>query len=109
MAQRAALARTLVRNPSILLLDEPLAALDAIRRYELQQELRAIIEQKGLSTLIVTHDVDEAVAIADRVVVLGGHPARIAAEISDADREMVLNALGFHERKQRRQAYGYSI
>lgn len=101
MAQRTALARTLVRNPSILLLDEPLAALDAIKRYELQRELRAIIEQKGLTSLIVTHDVDEAVALADRVIVLGGTPATVKAEIVDATRDAVLDALGFREERRR--------
>jgi len=106
MAQRAALARTLVRNPSILLLDEPLAALDAIKRYELQRELRAIVEGKGLTALIVTHDVDEAVAIADRVVVLGGTPATIRAQIVGAQREAVLDALGFVSREERRRRAG---
>lgn len=101
MAQRTALARTLVRNPSILLLDEPLAALDAIKRYELQRELRAIIEQKGLTSLIVTHDVDEAVALADRVIVLGGSPATVTAQITSAERDAVLDALGFREERRR--------
>jgi len=95
MAQRTALARTLVRDPSIVLLDEPLAALDAIKRYELQRELRTIIAERGLSVLLVTHDVDEAVTLADRVLVLGGEPATIRAEIREARRETILEALGF--------------
>ncbi|MBV8152391.1 MAG: ABC transporter ATP-binding protein [Candidatus Eremiobacteraeota bacterium] len=95
MAQRTALARTLVRDPAILLLDEPLAALDAIKRYELQRELRAIVQARELSVLLVTHDVDEAVTLGDRVLVLGGSPAEIVAEIVDARRETILEALGF--------------
>lgn len=93
MAQRTALARSLVRNPQILLLDEPFAAVDALRRYELQRQLRAIVESRGLSALLVTHDVDEAVFLADRVLVLGGEPASIHAELRDADRDQVLAAL----------------
>ncbi|HEY1729910.1 MAG TPA: ATP-binding cassette domain-containing protein [Candidatus Baltobacteraceae bacterium] len=94
MAQRTALARSLVRNPQILLLDEPFAAVDALRRYELQRQLRAIVEARGLSALIVTHDVDEAIFLADRVLVLGGEPASIVAELHDAQRDQVLAALG---------------
>lgn len=70
MAQRASLARTLVRNPSTILLDEPLAALDALRRIELRTALREIIRDAGATAVLVTHDVDEALAFADRVVVL---------------------------------------
>lgn len=95
MAQRVAIARALVRNPSVLLLDEPFAAVDALRRYELQRQLRAIVEARGLSALLVTHDVDEAVFLADRILVLGGTPASIGAELIKPDRYEVLAALGF--------------
>ncbi|MGH7661081.1 MAG: ABC transporter ATP-binding protein [Vulcanimicrobiaceae bacterium] len=95
MAQRVALARALVRNPSVLLLDEPFAAVDALRRYELQQGLREIVEARGLSALLVTHDVDEAIALADRVLVLGGSPASIIADLVEPQRESILSALGF--------------
>ncbi|GAC1539996.1 MAG: ABC transporter ATP-binding protein [Candidatus Velthaea sp.] len=70
MAQRASLARTLVRNPSTILLDEPLAALDALRRIELRSAIAEIVAAAGATAVLVTHDVDEALAIADRVVVL---------------------------------------
>ncbi|GAC1417732.1 MAG: ABC transporter ATP-binding protein [Candidatus Velthaea sp.] len=70
MAQRASLARTLVRNPSTILLDEPLAALDALRRIELRSAIAEIIAAAGATAVLVTHDVDEALAIANRVVVL---------------------------------------
>jgi sulfonate transport system ATP-binding protein len=69
-AQRVALARALVRNPSVLLLDEPFAALDALTRLRMQNLLRRLYEQRDLAVVLVTHDVDEALLLADRVVVL---------------------------------------
>jgi len=82
MAQRAGLARALARRPSVLLLDEPLAALDALTRLRMQDLLDTVQQEAGTITLLVTHDVDEALILADRVLVLradaaGG--ARIAA------------------------------
>ncbi|HTX57865.1 MAG TPA: ABC transporter ATP-binding protein [Candidatus Acidoferrales bacterium] len=82
MAQRAALARALVRKPSLLLLDEPLAALDALRRMQLQEALAEIIAAVGATAILVTHDIEEALYLADRIVVLGGSPSRIALEIT---------------------------
>jgi sulfonate transport system ATP-binding protein len=70
MAQRAALARALVRRPDIVLLDEPLAALDALRRLELRAALRDIIAAAGASAILVTHDVDEALDVGTRCLVL---------------------------------------
>jgi len=98
MAQRVSIARALVRNPSVLLLDEPFAAVDALRRYELQRQLRAIVEARGLSALLVTHDVDEAVFLADRIFVLSGAPATIGADLIEPKRDDVLAALGFGAR-----------
>jgi sulfonate transport system ATP-binding protein len=77
MAQRAAIARALVNRPSILLLDEPFGALDALTRSNLQQELRRIWQAEKISMVLVTHDVDEAVYLGDRVVVLEARPGRI--------------------------------
>ncbi len=71
MAQRAALARALVREPGVLLLDEPFAALDALTRLRMQDLLDALQRQAGTTVLLVTHDVDEALQLADRVLVLG--------------------------------------
>jgi sulfonate transport system ATP-binding protein len=82
MAQRAALARALVRKPSVLLLDEPLAALDALRRMQLQEALAEIIAAVSATAILVTHDIEEALYLADRIVVLGGSPSRIALEIT---------------------------
>jgi sulfonate transport system ATP-binding protein len=69
-AQRAALARTLLRNPGIVLLDEPFSALDAFTRAEMQALLHRVIRRRGASALLVTHDLDEALALGDRVAVL---------------------------------------
>jgi sulfonate transport system ATP-binding protein len=68
--QRAALARALVSRPRLLLLDEPLGALDALTRIEMQQLIEKLWQEQGFTSLLVTHDVEEAVALADRVVLL---------------------------------------
>jgi len=68
--QRVALARALVSRPRLLLLDEPLGALDALTKIEMQQLIEQLWQEQGFTTLLVTHDVEEAVALADRVVLL---------------------------------------
>ncbi len=82
MAQRAALARALIRHPEVLLLDEPLAALDALRRLELQRALGGILSVTRAAAILVTHDVDEAIAVADRAVVLDAHGGRIVLDLA---------------------------
>lgn len=77
MSQRVAIARALVARPDILLLDEPFGALDALTRAHLQDELQTILIQEGITAIMVTHDVEEAVFLADRVVVMQPHPGRI--------------------------------
>lgn len=81
MAQRAGLARALARTPGVLLLDEPLAALDALTRLRMQDLLDEVQQGAGITTLLVTHDVDEALILADRVLILRAD-ASGAAEIA---------------------------
>lgn len=81
MAQRVALARALANDPDVLLLDEPLGALDVRTRLELQDELARILVAKGLTALVVTHDFDEALVLGDRVLILSGSPGRVVGEI----------------------------
>lgn len=73
MAQRAALARCLARQPRALLLDEPFGALDEVTRADMQQLLVKVVRHTGASTLIVTHDIDEALLVADRILLLGNN------------------------------------
>ncbi len=77
MAQRVAIARALVTRPSVLLLDEPFSALDAFTRLSLQEHLIEIWRDDRPTMLFVTHDIDEALVLADRVIVLLGRPGRI--------------------------------
>jgi ABC-type nitrate/sulfonate/bicarbonate transport system ATPase subunit len=82
MAQRVAIARALVTRPRFLLLDEPLGALDALTRLRLQDELLRIVRRQRTTAVLVTHDVDEAVYLGDRVVIMHPHPGRIAKILS---------------------------
>jgi NitT/TauT family transport system ATP-binding protein len=81
MRQRVALARAFVANPEILLMDEPFAALDAQLRLVLQQELLRVWEAHRRTVLFVTHAIDEALLLADRIVVMSSRPGRILDDI----------------------------
>ena len=80
--QRVALARSLATTPEVLLLDEPFSALDAFTRSSLQDEVIRIATRQKLTMVIVTHDIEEAVAMADRVLIMSANPGQIVGEIS---------------------------
>lgn len=87
MAQRVAIARALYTEPRILLLDEPFSAVDAFTRMKLQDLVLKLIEQRGISFLLVTHDIDEALYLGDRIYMMGAHDGRIQQRIEvDAPR-----------------------
>ena len=81
MCQRASLARALVGKPKVLLLDEPLGALDAFTRMNMQDEILRIWKETGMTAIMVTHDVDEAVYLSDKVVVMTPRPGRITGTL----------------------------
>lgn len=80
MAQRTALARCLARAPQILLLDEPFSALDEVTRAEMQDLLRRVTRRYDAAAVLVTHDIDEALLVADRIVLIGDSPGRLIGE-----------------------------
>jgi NitT/TauT family transport system ATP-binding protein len=107
--QRIALARALAVEPKVLLLDEPFGALDALTRMTLQDALRQLIREAGPTVLLVTHDVDEALFLADRILVFSSRPATVLKEFSlsrhekthdlsefSAMRREILGLLGIH-------------
>jgi NitT/TauT family transport system ATP-binding protein len=77
MRQRVALARTLITDPEVILLDEPFAALDFQTKVVLQSDMAKLVRSEGRSVLLITHDVEEAVSLSDRVIVLTNRPSRI--------------------------------
>ena len=119
MRQRVAFVRTLLSGKQVLCLDEPFGALDAITRTEMQNWLVAALQQEPRTVVLVTHDVEEAVVLADRVTVLSPRPGQVAAELEvplarprrRADptvvglREQVLERLGLEEAAERPSAH----
>jgi len=82
MAQRVALARALINHPKVLLLDEPLGALDAFTRMRMQDEVLRLWENRRTTMLLVTHDIDEAIYMSDRIMIMTQRPGRIDREIN---------------------------
>jgi len=84
MKQRVAIARTLANEPAILLMDEPFGALDAETRWHMQELMMSIVEQARTTVLMVTHDIEEAIFVADRIIFMSRHPGTVAANIVPA-------------------------
>lgn len=82
MQQRVQIARSLAQGPKIWLMDEPFGALDAITRQQLQDEVARLAAERKMTVVFITHDLEEAIYLGDRVVVLGAHPGRIVEEIT---------------------------
>ncbi len=82
MAQRASLARALVNDPTLLILDEPLGKLDSLTRLAMQGELTRLWQRRGFTVLMVTHDVEEALLLSNRVIVFSDRPARLRADLA---------------------------
>ena len=96
MAQRVALARALVNHPRVLLLDEPLGALDAFTRMRMQDEVLRLWQARGTTMLLVTHDVDEAIYMSDRIVIMTPRPGHVERIIPvDLERPRQRNAPEF--------------
>lgn len=105
MSQRAAIARGLANNPAILLLDEPFGALDALTRIQMQKEILRIQKEQGTTMVMVTHDIDEAIVLGNRIVVMGARPGEIkeVIEVSHAARKRNSEDFALLKRK----IYGY--
>jgi len=102
MKQRASIARALVMDPDVLLLDEPYGALDAITRLTMQNELIKLWRGSGKTMLLITHDIDESLYLADTVYVMSPRPGRIVDKVTvDSPRPRNRNGADFVELRQR--------
>ena len=106
MSQRAAIARGLANNPTILLLDEPFGALDALTRIQMQKEILRIQKEEGTTMVMVTHDIDEAIYLGNRIVVMSARPGEIKEIINvDPVEGKKRNSKLFNQYKKKK--YGY--
>lgn len=105
MSQRAAIARGLANNPTILLLDEPFGALDALTRIQMQKEILRIQKEQKTTMVMVTHDIDEAIVLGDRIVVMSARPGEIKDVLSVTDAARRRNSEDFNYVKKK--IYGY--
>ena len=96
MKQRVAIARALAVEPQILLMDEPFAALDALTRAKMQEELLQLWEESRATILFVTHSIPEAIRIGSRIVLLSAHPGQVKAELNRGADEARIEELLFH-------------
>ena len=105
MKQRVAIARTLAQDPRVLLMDEPFGALDAQVRWEMQEMMIEVIERESKTVIMVTHDIQEAIYLADRIIFFTRQPGRIKADITMefkngrrfAQKEELISAPGYVE------------
>ena len=108
MSQRAAIARGLANNPTILLLDEPFGALDALTRIQMQKEILRIQEKEGTMMVMVTHDIDEAIYLGDRIVVMSARPGEIK-DIIEVDRAAAGKRSGAEFAAYKKKIYDYFL
>jgi sulfonate transport system ATP-binding protein len=102
MAQRTALARALAPRPEVLLLDEPFSALDPFTREQMQDHLLHLHHHYGATMVLITHDMDEALALAHRVIILSGAPGKITGDFTpDLPKPVNRNSPAFYEWKTR--------
>ena len=109
MQQRVAIARTLANGPSILLMDEPFGALDAETKWQMQELMIGIVEKSNATVLLVTHDIEEAIFLADRIVFMSRHPGTVRENLVTefkggrrfASHEEMMEAEGFYELERR--------
>jgi NitT/TauT family transport system ATP-binding protein len=109
MKQRVAIARTLAQDPRVLLMDEPFGALDAQVRWEMQEMMIEVIERESKTVILVTHDIQEAIYLADRIIFFTRQPGRIKADITMefknrrrfAQKEELISTPGYVEMERR--------
>ncbi len=105
MSQRAAIARGLANNPNILLLDEPFGALDALTRIQMQKEILRIQKEQKTTMVMVTHDIDEAIVLGNRIVVMSARPGEIKEIIKVSSAARKRNSIDFSQVKKKIYEY----